>query len=123
MAVLAALATAVSAGPARADVVIAGATDEGSRDSSGSPPVLTLHHGPLPMLNVFVGSANQSATDSDVEFNLGPVTTLPRGAVISSAVLSLDVAGAQTVVGPAVVSVNGYPDGDGLVGLGLKQAR
>jgi hypothetical protein len=113
--VSAALAMSV---PARADVITEGTTDEANRDTSGTPPVATLHRGPVSLLEVFVNGANHTATDSDVEFDLGAVSTLPRGAVVSSAVLSLSVAGAQTVAGPGSVSVNGYGDGDGLVGLG-----
>jgi hypothetical protein len=116
--VWAATALSVPAGQARADVLIEGPTDEGSRDTAGTPPVATLHHGPLTLLNVFVNDPAQTATDSDVEFNLGAVSTLPHGVVISSAILSLHVAGAQTTSNPASVSVNGYADGDGLVGLG-----
>jgi hypothetical protein len=116
--VWAASVVSILAGPARADVVIEGTTDEASRDTAGSPPVATLHHGPLTLLNVFVNDPAHTATNSDVEFNLGAVSTLPHGAVISSAILSLHVAGAQTMSNLASVSVNGYPDGDGLIGLG-----
>src|SRR5262249_21310495 len=91
--------------------------DEGSRLSSGGAPP-TLVHGPLTLMNVQVDGRDQTSEDSIVEFDLASVSTLPHGALVSSAVLSLSLAGAKTVVSPASVSVNGYADGAGLVGLG-----
>jgi hypothetical protein len=56
--------------------------------------------------------------DSIVEFDITPLKTILQGVAIRSATLTLDIAGAQTLASPASVSVNGYPDGDGVVGLG-----
>jgi hypothetical protein len=58
------------------------------------------------------------SVDSDIEFDIASITTIPHDATIQSARLFLDIAGAQTIAGPGSVSVNGYPDGDGIVGLG-----
>ena len=112
-----ALAMSGSAVPVRADSLNIGASDEGTREILGSsPPSLT--RGPLQLLNVLVDNRDQRSVDSDVEFNIRPITTVPHGVVIQSATLLLDIAGAQTLAGPASVSVNGYLDGDGVVGLG-----
>ena len=73
--------------------------------------------GNLAFLDVIVSNAAQTNVDSDPEFSLEAVSTFPHGATISSAILSLSVAGAQPGA-TASVSVNGYADGDGLIGLG-----
>jgi hypothetical protein len=106
------------AAPARADFLSASPTNEGTRVSTGSPAVLALQPGPLTMLNVSVNGGGPVIDQSIVEFDLGAVSTLPHGALISSAVLSLHVAGAQTGAVPGSFTVGGYQDGDGLVGLG-----
>jgi hypothetical protein len=77
-----------------------------------------LTHGPLQLLDILVDSRDQRSVDSDIEFNIKPITTIPHGVVIQSATLFLEIAGAQTLASPAGVSVNGYLDGDGIVGLG-----
>jgi hypothetical protein len=113
----AALLIAVSTALARADSLNIGASDEGTREILGSSPP-TLTHGPLQLLNVLVDGRDQRSVDSDIEFNIEPITTVPHGVVIQSATLWLGTAGAQTLATPALVSVNGYLDGDGIVGLG-----
>ena len=117
MVVWAALAMSVSAVPVRADSLILGASDEGTRVMNPNSPA-ALDHGPLQLLNVLVDGRDQRSIDSDVEFNIKSFTQPAHGAVVQSATLFLDVAGAQTLAGPANVSVNGYGDGDGIVGLG-----
>jgi hypothetical protein len=113
MVVWAALVTSVSAVSSRADSLIGGPTDDGTRHINGTA-VPTLDH-PQQLLNVLVDSHDIVSADSIVEFS---VAAIPHGAVVQSARLFLDIAGAQTLAGPASVSVNGYPDGDGIVGLG-----
>jgi hypothetical protein len=115
---LLACAALALASPARADLLMVMPSDEGSRTLSGSPATPTLLHGPLPMLAVRVDGRDGTSTDSIVEFNIAELPNVPRGALIRSATLSLDVAGAQAVGGPAALTVGGYADGDGLVGLG-----
>jgi hypothetical protein len=66
-----------------------------------------LDHGPLQRLNVLVDDRDQRSVDSDVEFNIKSFTKLPHGAVVQSATLFLDIAGAQTPASPAGVSVKG----------------
>jgi hypothetical protein len=116
MVVCGALAMSVSGVPGRADSLSVGPTDEGTRLIDGNSPP-TLDH-PLQLLNVLVDSADQLSVDSIVEFDIASITTVPHGARVQSATLILDVAGAQTLAGPGSLSVNGYPDGDGLVGPG-----
>jgi hypothetical protein len=117
MVVWAALAMSASAVPVSADSVILGASDEGTRVMNPDSPA-ALDHGPLQLLNVLVDGRDQRSVDSDVEFNISSFTKLAHSAVVQSATLSLDIAGAQTLASPASVSVNGYGDGDGIVGLG-----
>jgi hypothetical protein len=106
----------VSAIPSRADSLIVSPTDEGTRTIDGnSPPV--LDHS-LQLLTILSDRADQLSVDSVIEFDIASITTIPHGATIQSARLFLDIAGAQTIAGPGSVSVNGYPDGDGIVGLG-----
>jgi hypothetical protein len=104
--------------PARADFLFANPTDQANRQTSGTPPVTTLSTGLPSMLDVNVGNPTQISVDSDIEFDIEGPATIPHGVRITSAILSLTIAGAQTVAGPASVSVNGYADGDGVVGLG-----
>jgi hypothetical protein len=115
--VCATLAMSVSAVPARADSISAGPSDVGTRTIVGTSAP-TLNEGPLSLLDVLVDSANQRSVDSIAEFDISPLKAIPQGVVIQSATLTLDVAGAQTLAVPASLSVNGYPDGDGIVGLG-----
>jgi len=117
MVVWAALAMSISAVRVRADSVILGASDEGTRVMNPNSPA-ALDHGPLQLLNVLVDGRDQRSVDSDVEFNINSFTKLAHGAVVQSATLFLDIAGAQTLASPASVSVNGYGAGDGIVGLG-----
>jgi hypothetical protein len=115
--VCATLAMSVSAVPVRAASLSVGASDVGTRTTVGtSAPTLT--HGSLSLLDVLVDNADQRSVDSIVEFDISPLKAIPQGVVIQSATLTLDVAGAQTLAVPASLSVNGYPDGDGIVGLG-----
>jgi hypothetical protein len=107
----------VSAVPARADSISTGASDVGTRTTVGTSAP-TLNHGSLSLLDVLVDTPNQTTVDSIVEFDISPLKAIPQGVVIQSATLTLDVAGAQTLAVPASLSVNGYPDGDGIVGLG-----
>jgi hypothetical protein len=116
MVVWSALAVSVAAVPASADSLIVGPTDEGTRLINGSAPA-TLDH-PLQLLNILVDGTDHLSADSIVEFDIASITTLPHGATVQSATLFLDIAGALTLASPGSVSVNGYPDGDGLVGLG-----
>src|SRR5262245_16679303 len=114
--VCATLAMSVSAVPVRADSLSVGASDVGTRATVGtSAPTLT--HRSLSLLDVLVDNADQRSVDSIAEFDISPLKAIPQGVVIQSATLTLDVAGAQTLAGPASLSVNGYPDGDGIVGL------
>jgi hypothetical protein len=114
MIVWAALAMTISVGSARANFQSLGASDEGTRLISGTSPP-TVNHGPQSMLPIIVDSRDRISEDSDVEFSL---TSIPRGSLITSAIFSLAVSGAQTVAVPGSVSVNGYPDGDGIIGAG-----
>jgi hypothetical protein len=107
----------VSAVPVRADSFNFGPSDVGTRTTVGTSAP-TLVHGSLSLLDVLVDNANQRAVDSIAEFDITPLKVIPQGVVIQSATLTLDVAGAQTLAVPASLSVNGYPDGDGIVGLG-----
>jgi hypothetical protein len=118
LAVLAAWVLTGAGARARADFVSLGPTDEGTRTISGSPAATTLVRDPLQFLTISASSQTQTAIDSIAEFNLGAVSSNPRGALVSSATLTLSVAGAQAGAVPGSVSVNGYADGDGLVGLG-----
>ena len=77
----------------RADSLNIVASDEGTREILGSSPP-TLTHGPLQLLNVLVDGRDQRSVDSDIEFNIKPITTVPHGVVIQSAMLLLDIAGA-----------------------------
>jgi hypothetical protein len=116
MLIWAALAISVPAIPGRADSLIVGATDEGTRTINGNSPP-SLVYAPQ-RLTILVDGADHMSVDSDVEFDIASITTLPHGVTVHSARLFLDIAGAQTIAGPGSVSVNGYPDGDGIVGLG-----
>jgi hypothetical protein len=115
--VWATLAMFVSAVPVRADSLNVFASDVGTREIVGSSSP-TLVHGSLQLLDVLVDSPDQRSVDSIVEFDITPLKTNPQGVLIQSATLTLDVAGAQALASPASLSVNGYPDGDGVVGLG-----
>jgi hypothetical protein len=112
----AAMSVSVTAVPGRADSLIIGPSDEGTRAIVGNSLPILDH--PLQLLPVVTDSADQLSMDSDLEFDIASITTLPHGARIQSARLFLDIAGAQTIAGPGSVSVNGHPDGDGIVGLG-----
>jgi hypothetical protein len=116
MMVWATLAMTVLAVPVRADSLSVGASDVGTRVTVGSSSP-TLTHGSLQLLDVLVDNPDQRSVDSIVEFDITPLK-IPQGVVIQSATLTLDIAGAQTLAVPASLSVNGYPDGDGVVGLG-----
>lgn len=113
----AALATTIPAVPTRADSIFEAPTDVGTRSMSGTNPP-TLSNGTLSLLDISVANSAQTSVDSIVEFDTRAIATIPPGAVINSAILTLNIAGAQTISSPAGVSVNGYPDGDGIVGLG-----
>jgi hypothetical protein len=102
---------------ARADFISMSTSDEGTRQIVGAAPA-TLAHGQLSQLTVSVTGSIQSSVDSITEFSIAPIATLPNGAVITSATLFFDVSGAHTAGSPAALSVNGYGDGDGIVGLG-----
>jgi hypothetical protein len=104
--------------PARADFISMGPTDEGTRQIVGTSPAVQTEEGPTQFLPVMVDNLHQTKTDSITEFSLEAVSTLPRGVVINSATFSFAVAGAQTVAAPGSLTVNGYQDGDGIVGLG-----
>src|SRR5690242_16045677 len=110
----AALAISVPTIPSRADSLIVGASDEGTRTIDGNSPPSLAHA--TQRLTIRVDGADQMSVDSIVEFDIASIATLPRGATIHSARLFLDIAGAQTIAGPGSVSVDGYPDGDGIVG-------
>jgi hypothetical protein len=114
----AALATIVPVVATRAALISELPSDEGTRDLSGSPPVATLSRGPLQLLADITATSSQIADNSDVEFDLRSLSTLPPGTVVNAATLSLNVAGAQTVASPAVVTVGTYGDGDAVIGLG-----
>ena len=115
--VWATLALSGAAAPVRADSLIVGATDAGIRTIDGTSPA-TVAHGELSMLNVLVDGGDRRSVDSIVEFDIASIATIPHGALVQSAMLFLDIAGAHTISGPADVSVHGYGDGDGLVGRG-----
>jgi hypothetical protein len=117
MVVAGTLVMSVLAVPVRAGSINEGASDVGTRTIVGTSSP-TLSHGSLQLLDLLVDTPDQRSVDSDVEFDITPIKTIPQGVVIQSATLFLDIAGAQTLAGPASVSVNGYPDGDGVVGLG-----
>jgi hypothetical protein len=104
--------------PARADFLVIGPSDEATRHLVGEPPVASLDKGPLATLGVAVNTAGQSADDAILEFSIAPISGLPHGATILSATLSLDIAGARTSTAVPDLSINGYGDGDGVVGLG-----
>jgi hypothetical protein len=102
---------------ARADFISSPTSDEGTRQIIGATPA-TLVHGQLAQLTVSVSGSLQASVDSITEFSIAPIATLPNGAVITSATLFFDVSGAHSGGSPAALSVNGYGDGDGIVGLG-----
>jgi hypothetical protein len=112
----AALAISVAVVPGRADTLIIGPSDEATRTINGTSAP-TLDHAQQ-LLTVLVDGADQLSVDSDLEFDIASITTLPHHVTVESATLFLAIAGAQTIAGPGSVSVNGYPDGDGIVGLG-----
>jgi hypothetical protein len=116
-AALVAAAASITTASARADFFSAATSDEGTRQIIGASPA-TLVHGQLAQLTVSVAGNTQASVDSIMEFSIAPISTLPNGAVITSATLFFDVSGAQSGGSPAALSVNGYPDGDGIVGLG-----
>jgi hypothetical protein len=116
-AALVAAAALVMTVSARADFFSASTSDEGTRQIIGTTPA-TLVHGQLAQLTVSVTGSIQSSVDSITEFSIAPIATLPKGAVIASATLFFDVSGAHSGGSPAALSVNGYGDGDGIVGLG-----
>jgi hypothetical protein len=102
---------------ARADFISVSPSDEGTRQIIGASPA-TLVHGQLPQLTVAVTGSTQTSVDSITEFDIATISTLPNGAVITSATLFFDVSGAHSGGSLAALSVNGYGDGDGVVGLG-----
>jgi hypothetical protein len=111
------LSASVLASSSRADFLSEGATDEGTRVTvGGAPPNVT--HGALSMLNNSVDTPTQTTVDSDVEFALSAISTLPHGVVVNAATLSINVSGAHSGASAAKLSINGYPDGDGIIGLG-----
>ena len=116
MVVWTALMISVSAIPSRADSLIVNPTDEGTRTIDGNSPPVLDHSQQL--LTILSDRADQLSVDSVIEFDIASITTIPYGVTVQSATLFLDIAGAQTIAGPGSVSVNGYPDGDGIVGLG-----
>jgi hypothetical protein len=117
----AALAMTISAIPARAAIIGLAPSDEGTRTISGTSSSAVHDLGlatPLQTLNVNVDTTGQNSIDSDIEFSIIKGVTLPQGLTITSAFLSLDIAGAQSGASPASLTINGYPDGDGVIGLG-----
>src|SRR5262249_25439897 len=116
-AALVAAAASITTASARAGFFSTAASDEGARLIVGTSPA-TLVHGLLAQLTVSVVGNTQTSVDSIMEFSIAPISTLPHGAVITSATLFFDVSGAQSGGSPAALSVNGYGDGDGIVGLG-----
>jgi hypothetical protein len=114
------LAITIWAVPTRADFLSVGPTSEGSRLVQGTPPPgsETL------MGEVFPGSLMNSSDgrvqvfrDSAFEFPIASISTIPQGAVVTSATFSLNIAGAQTVISPPILDVSGYADSDGVVKL------
>jgi hypothetical protein len=113
----AALAMAVSAVPIRADSIVVRPTSEGIR-TVVFPTFETLTPGPIPPPNSFLSSTIgiDGLTDSALEFK---IPTIPQGDVITSAILSLHIAGSQSngSISPSQ-DVSGYADADGVVALG-----
>ena len=87
----AALAVSVTAVPGLADSLIIGPSDEGTRTIVGNSPPILDHS--LQLLPVVVDGADQLSVDSDIEFDIASITTLPHGATVQSATLFLDIAG------------------------------
>jgi hypothetical protein len=80
--------------PGRADSLIVDATDEGTRTIDGDSPPSLIH--PTQQLMILVDGADHMSVDSDVEFDIASITTLPHGVTVHSARLFLDIAGART---------------------------
>ena len=116
MVVLATSAMTIPAVPTRANVIseVPGPNGEGTRTFHPLPPPGTesLTPGPLRLLQVSSDGRVPVVVQSIDEFSL------PQAAVINSASLSLHISGAQQVIDPPSMTVSGYGDGDGVVGLG-----
>jgi hypothetical protein len=117
----AAWAMTVSALPTRADSIVLTPTSEGIR-TLVIPGFETLTPGPIPPPNSFLtsGIGLDVLRDSALEFNISSIASIPQGAVITSAIFSLHIAGSQSFNGaaPPGQDISGYADADGVVALG-----
>ena len=77
---------------------------------------------PIPPPNSFLtsGIGLDFLWDSALEFNISSIASIPQGAVITSAIFSLHIAGSQSFNGaaPPGQDISGYADADGVVALG-----
>src|SRR5262245_14866876 len=115
------LAMIVSAVPARADISLT-ATSEGIRKVTLIPPPGSESMVPVgvPVFGEVLFSSAPRPTgisyDSALEFR---IASIPQGTVITSAIFTLTIAGAQGTGGSPFGSldVRGYADADGVVAL------
>ena len=117
----AALAMTIWAVPTRAGSLFVGPTSEGSRlvqeySPPGGSETLVGKVFPGSLLNLIEGRVGV-LRDSAFEFPIASISTIPQGAVVTSATFSLNIAGAQQVIGSPILGVSGYADVDGVVGL------
>ena len=94
----AALAMTIWAVPTRAGSLFVGPTSEGSRHVQEFPSpgseTLVGEVFPGPLLNIQEGRVGV-VQDSAFEFGIASISTIPQGAVVTSATFSLNIAGAQ----------------------------
>ena len=106
--------------PEHAGSLSVGPTSEGSRRVQEFPPpgseTLVGEVFPGSLLNSQDGRVGV-VQDSAFEFGIASISTIPQGAVVTSATFSLNIAGAQTVINQPTLDVSGYADADGVVGL------
>ena len=115
----AALAMTIWAVPTHAGSLFIGAISEGSRVVREFPlpgsETLVGEFFPGSLLNSQEGRVGVTR-DSAFEFGIASISTIPQGAVVTSATFSLNIAGA-TVISQPTLDVSGYADADGVVGL------
>jgi hypothetical protein len=118
-----ALGVVAAGAPARADSISVGAISEGTEEISTSNPEFPgFTPGPFPPPLSFLESqsAPTLVTNSALKFDISSIATIPQGATISSAVLSLKVANSLSRNGPTSLpaqDVSGYADNAGVVTL------
>jgi hypothetical protein len=70
-----ALAISLPAIPDRADSLIFGPTDEGTRTIAGNSPPTLVH--PSQLFTILTDGADHTSVDSIVEFDIATITTIP----------------------------------------------